>query len=219
MVLLALAASLTSCATTSDADGCPNEQCREKLAATKARLDAEDAVRARQTAAAEACARAEARPAGVDPAYVRDCRLKRWQQSGIRCTDSRVGERLIQVVCDVPTRGGPPDFATASEMSQKRAATATLAAGHTYLIMAGEDQPVVNYASVSRSVACQSAGPLGLREDCNVVSSPVPVSATVRRHYELLTEADAAARKSSDVPVARQPQSARQLAQAYAGLP
>jgi len=218
LALLALAACVSACATT-DADGCPNEQCRAKLNAVKARLADEDAARAHETAVAEACARAEARPAGVDPAYVRSCHLKRWQQSGIVCIDKRIGERVIEVTCEVPVRGGPPDLATASEMIQKRAAVAALAAGHAYLVLAGEEQPVVNFANAARYASCEATGPLGLTSDCHTVSAPIAVSATVRRHYELLTETEAAARRSPAVPAARQPQSASQVAQAYAGLP
>jgi hypothetical protein len=210
--------ALTSCAT-SDSEGCANDQCRAEVHATKARLAREEEQRARQTAASEACAHAEARPAGVDPAYVHGCRVKRWQQSGIICHDDRVGDKLIEITCDVPAVVGPPDLVTASEMMQKRAAAVTLAAGRTFLVLAGEDPPFMNFRNTARYASCESTGPLGLTSDCHTVSAPAPVSATVRRHYELLTSTEAAARTSPAIAAERQPQSARQLAQTYADLP
>jgi hypothetical protein len=214
LALLALATAVTSCAT-ADADGCETDECRIGVAQAKARWAREDAARARQAAEGNACLRAEANPAGVDPGYLSACRLKRWQGSGIVCSDSRVDEKFIEVTCEVPDRGAPPDLATASEMLQKRAAVATLAAGRAYLALAGEEAPVIRYARrvlfCDRTTAFQSY-------DCST-TAPLPASATVRRRYELMNEADAAARTGPDIPAARRPQSAQQIAQAYAGLP
>ncbi len=214
LALLALATLQASCATT-DADGCATEQCRSDLAAQRARWAQDDAVHARQAAEGEACARAEANPAGIDPRYLDGCRLKRRQHSGILCSDTRVDAKFIEVTCEVPDRGGPPDLVTASEMLQQRAAVAALAAGRDYLALAGEETPVFRYSRrvmyCDRTTAFQSY-------DCSM-SAPFPVSATVRRRYELLDQAEAAARASPEIPAARRPQAARQLAQAFAGLP
>jgi len=209
-----LVPTLASCATT-DADGCDTDQCRSDFAAQRVRWAQDDATHARQAAEGEACARAEAHPAGIDPGYLGTCRLSRRQRSGIVCSDTRVDAKFIDVTCEVPDRGAPPDLVTASEMLQQRAAVAALAAGRAYLALASEEAPVFQYSRrvmyCDRTTAFQSY-------DCSM-SAPFPVSATVRRRYELLDEAEATTRTSPEIPAARRPQLARQLAQAYAGLP
>jgi hypothetical protein len=229
----ALLSTLSGCATT-DADGCATDDCRTQVAETKARWNREDQARAREAAAQRSCASADANPAAAPPGFVRQCHLTRWQQSGIACSDVRVTEQLLEVTCEVPIRGSAPDLATAAEMIQRRAATATLAAGRTHMMIASDETPIVRYASGgTAAVTCPQQiglapvfGPVavvglgGGNSTCYATSlGASAVGVTVRRRFELLSESDAAARTTRDLPPERQPQSARQINEAYAGFP
>jgi hypothetical protein len=214
-------AALSGCATT-DSDGCPSDECRSQMAVAKARWAQEDAARNQSAAAASACAQAEANPSSADPGYVRQCHLTRWRSSQIVCSDLRVAEQLIEVTCEIPIRGGQADLTTATEMLQRRAAVAALAAGRAHMMVAGDQPPVVHFASEpDRVMTCHNRlFVIPYSVDCESTSlQPSALSVTLRRRYELLSESEAATRTSRDLPADRQPQSAREINQLYAGFP
>ncbi|HVT07876.1 MAG TPA: hypothetical protein VHO67_10480 [Polyangia bacterium] len=67
----------------------------------------------------------------------------------------RLSENIVQVTCQLPVGpGAAPDFYTATEKAIQHAAFATLAAGKSYFIGAGEDPVAARYRTSNVPVTC-----------------------------------------------------------------
>lgn len=186
-----------------DADGCLYEQCRADAAARRKVREEQDLERAREIQAAENCKRAEADPARAAPDYLHQCRAARWARSGVYCSDSRIGDRLVEVACEVPARdGAPPDFRTAYEKILQRAAYSALSAGKPYVVFAGEEPMQMKFRDSVTPVSCRQRNP-GLYAAASIFAaagSAGPAASTNCRTMGSMTTCDTTVRQPAPMP-------------------